>query len=101
MAAPSEIRVFGLGDQGVHVSVGPLHSEIGDVTSAQNASFLSAGARGGLASRPGLAKYSALCAGAILSILSVTFPDTAATTILTDMDLVTVTDNDGIALVEG
>jgi hypothetical protein len=101
MSKASEIRVFGMGDQGVHLSVGPLHSETGDLTQAQNASFLGADARGGLASRMGLAVFSAACAGAIHAILSVTFTDTVTTTLLTDDNGEILTDDALVALSEG
>lgn len=101
MATTSEIRVFGMGEQGVHVSVGPLHTEIGDVTTAQNCSFFGTGQRGGLASRTGFYAFASGCAGAVLSVLSVTFSDTVTTTFLTDMNLDVVIDDDGIPLSEG
>jgi hypothetical protein len=101
MAKANEIRVFGMGDKGVNVQSGPLHSETGDVVLAQNVSFFGADERGGLSTRMGLRQYSAACAGAILAILPVTFADTITTIFLTDMNLDIVTDDAYIALTEG
>lgn len=75
-AESGEIRVMGMGEQGVQVAKGPLHGEPGDVMSAQNATFLGADERGGLAKRQGMSKFTASAlAGTVLAILSVTFAD--------------------------
>lgn len=99
---PGEIRVFGMGEQGVQVGAGPLHSETGDLMSAQNASFTGTDERGGVAKRMGLRAFTtSAAAGAVYAILSVTFADAAFTTNLTDMDLAQLYDDAMLALVEG
>ena len=96
-----EIKVYSLGDKGVNVSYDALHTDIGDVVSAQNATFLSGGTRGGLGKRLGMRAINAVaCAGAVLAIVAVTFPDPSPGNILTDSDLLTLTDAAFMILVE-
>lgn len=97
----SVLKVFTLGDHGVNVSSDPIHTEVGDVVSAQNAYFRGSGERGGLSKRGGLrVMNNSALNGSVLSIIGVTFPDSTPGAILTDMDLVTLTDEVDLILVE-
>lgn len=96
-----EIKVYSLGDKGVNVSADPLHTDIGDVVSAQNASFYLGGKRGGLSKRLGMrALNTTALAGAVLAIASLTFSDPTPGNILTDTDGFTVTDDAFLVLTE-
>ena len=96
-----EIKVYSLGDKGVNVSYDALHTDIGDVVSAQNATFLNNGKRGGLGKRLGMRAINAVAlAGAVLAIVAVTFPDPSPSSILTDSDLLTLTDSAFLVLTE-
>ena len=80
------VLVLGLGDHGVHVEVGPLHGDVGDLQYAQNASFINTdGQRGGLHKRMGLEKLSTTAlAGAVYAIYPVAFADPIPLATLTD-----------------
>src|SRR3990167_6873257 len=93
------LLLFGQG--GVNASGDPLHVNDDDVTLAQNASWFSDGKRGGLSKRLGIVKINAVAlAGTVLGICSVTFVDSAATTILTDDALYTLFDDLFLVLTE-
>ena len=96
-----EIKVYSLGDKGVNVSGDLLHTDVGDVTSAQNATFTSRGVRGGLGKRLGMRAINAVAlSGAVLAIAAVTFTDPSPGNILTDGDLFTLTDDAFMVLTE-
>ena len=96
-----EIKVYSLGDKGVNVSYSARHTDIGDVVSAQNATFFSNGSRGGLGKRLGMRVINAVAlAGSVLTIVAVTFPDPSPGSILTDSDLLTLTDAAFMVIVE-
>lgn len=96
-----DIKVYALGEKGVNVSADALHTEVGDVTSAQNATFTSRGVRGGLGKRTGMRVMNAVAlAGAVLAIAAVTFTDPTPGNILTDTDLFTLTDDAFLVLTE-
>ena len=98
---PGWLKVYGLGDKGVNVSADPLHTEVGDVTHAQNASFSGSGQRGGLAARLGMRQLTTSALhGAVYALLSVTLADPSAGQILTDSDLAILTDEAFLVLVE-
>jgi hypothetical protein len=94
--------VLGLGDHGVHAEVGPLHGDVGDLLSAQNASFFSGeGQRGGLHKRMGLEKLSATAlAGEVYAIFPVTFADPSPGGTLTDSTPEDLTDETPAVLTE-
>ena len=96
-----EIKVYSLGDKGVNVSNDPRHSDIGDVVSAQNASFFGSGKRGGLSKRLGMIAINGVAlAGAVLSLASVTFADPTPGAILTDTAGYILTDDSFLVLSE-
>jgi hypothetical protein len=96
-----EIKVYSLGEKGVNVSNDPLHTDVGDVVSAQNATFTSRGVRGGLGKRLGMRVLNTVAlAGAVLAIAAVTFTDPSPGNILTDTDLFTLTDDAFLVLTE-
>ena len=96
-----EIKVYSLGDKGVNVSNDSRHADIGEVVSAQNASFLSSGKRGGLSKRLGMVAINSVAlAGAILSLASVTFTDPTPGAILTDTAGYILTDDSSLILSE-
>lgn len=94
------IKVYGLGERGVNVSNDPLHTQVGDVVNAQNASFFGSGVRGGLAKRLGNRILASGLNGAIISILSVTLTDPTPGAVLTDGNSDTLTDDAFLALTE-
>lgn len=96
-----DLKVYGMGDAGVNTSSDPLHTAVGDVTSAQNATFLGSGQRGGLSKRLGLRVFNATAlGGAVLALLSVTIADPSAPTILVDGDDVALSDDLFLVLTE-
>jgi len=96
-----EIKVYSLGDKGVNVSDDPLHTDVGDVTVAQNVTFYGAGRRGGLSKRLGMRAINTVAmAGAVLGIASFTFADPTATTTLVDGDGLILTDDAFMVLTE-
>jgi len=93
--------VLTLGDHGVHVEVGPLHGDIGDLVNAQNTSFFGNGQRGGLHKRMGLAKVTASAmAGAVYAIYPVTFADPTPGGRLQDDTPADLTDDSFVFLLE-
>ena len=93
--------VLTLGDHGVHVEVGPLHGDIGDLVNAQNTSFFGNGQRGGIHKRMGLQKItSTTLAGPIYAIYPVTFTDPAPGAEITDNTPVALTDDSFLTLTE-
>lgn len=96
-----EVTVYSLGDKGCNLSADPLHTDVGDVVSAQNVTFYGAGLRGGLAKRLGMRAINAVAlAGTVMAIAAFTFADPTGGSILTDMDLATLTDESFMVLVE-
>lgn len=91
-----------MGDHGVNVSNDPLHTQVGDVTKAQNATFYGSGQRGGLSKRLGLRQFnSGALNAAVMAILSVALPDpTSLTLLLMDADSLTLTDDAFIVMTE-
>ena len=94
------LTVYSLGDHGVNVSVDPLHTDIGDVTVAQNARFYGSGQRGGLSKRGGLRILATGLDGAVLAMISVDLTDPTGGALLTDNDLNTLTDMVFLVLTE-
>ncbi len=95
-----KVTVFGLGDKGVNVTADPLHTEVGDVVSAQNASFQGSGQRGGLAKRLGLRILASGLDGTVYALASVTLADPTPGNILTDSGSFTLTDDAFLVLTE-
>jgi len=95
------IKVYSLGDKGVNVSSDAVHTDLGDVTSAQNASFYAGGKRGGLAKRLGMRIINTVALnGAVLAIASATFADPTPGNLLTDGNLAILTDDTFLVLTE-
>lgn len=95
------IAVYSLGDKGVNVTDDPLHTDIGDVTTAQNASFYASGKRGGLSKRLGMRLLNAVALnGSVLALAAFTFTDPTPGNILTDGDSLTLTDDAFMVLTE-
>ena len=95
------LKVFGLGSKGVNLTDDPLHTDVGDVTQAQNAIFRGSGLSGGLYKRGGLRILNTTTLnGSVLAILAVSLDDPTPGNILTDDDLNTLTDDLFLVLTE-
>ena len=98
---PGALKVYGLGDKGVNVTQDPLHTDVGDVASAQNAGFFGSGQRGGLAKRLGMRILNGTALdGTVYALLSVTIADPTPGNVLTDTGGFTVTDDAFVVLTE-
>lgn len=95
------IAVYSLGEKGVNVTDDPLHTDLGDVTVAQNASFYADGKRGGLSKRLGMRAINATAlAGSVLALAAFTFTDPSPGNLLTDGDGLLLTDSAFMVLTE-
>lgn len=76
----AELILFGLGSKGVNVDQDSLHMENNALRKAQNAHPNPLGAASGISNRPGLIKFSAVGAGAILGGIGVPLTNKATGT---------------------
>lgn len=96
-----DVLILSMGDKGVHITSGPLHSELGDLLYATNASFFGQGQRGGISKRMGLqALTTSACAGQIHAIYPIMFTDPTPGASITDDATAVLTDDAFEALIE-
>lgn len=65
------IRLYNFGAKGVNVDASDLHMEDGELRQAQNIIHNQLGVMGGITNRPGLTRFSAICAGAVIGGIGV------------------------------
>ena len=88
--ALGKVDVYNLGARGVNLTASPVHTEDGDVVSAQNAISNPVSEEGGLSKRGGLARLnSSALAGSVANIINVPLPVTLTRTLYAALDLAT------------
>lgn len=65
------LNLYNFGAEGVNVDASDLHCKDGELRQAQNAIHNQLGVMGGITNRPGLTRFSDLCAGSVLGGIGV------------------------------